>query len=344
MTSAAWCQQTLFFAGKVVMADGTPTPRNIPIETVCSTISRVEGNTDEKGGFYFQAGKNQFQGNGDASVSVTNGSQTFGGPSLGRVAAPGASNTTYMGCHLRAKLEGHISTSLELSRLHPGDSPDLGTIILKRASGNEGVTVSATAMMAPKEAQKAFENGVQNAQRLKYADAEKDFTEAVRLYPRYANAHFELGMTQEALKKEDAAIIAYKDAIGADDKLERPYLRLAFIALKRGNWKETADWSDTLLRLNPIGYAEGYYYNAVAHINLEHPEKAFDSAEQAVKLDRGHKIPDAERLYGLLLAGSGQLKEAAEQLKNYIEHAPPSAMVTNAKGILAQIEKQLTSR
>jgi tetratricopeptide (TPR) repeat protein len=342
LAAPAWSQQTapLFFSGRVVMEDGTPTPRRVPIETVCSTNSRVEGSTDEKGGFHFQVGMNQHQGNFDTSVATTNSSQTFGGPSLGRVAAPGASNTTYIGCFLRAKRDGYISSTLDLSRIHPGDSSEIGTLILTKINGSEGVTVSGTALNAPKEAQKAFETGAELSKRQSFAEAEKEFARAVALYPRYANAHLELGIALEAQKKDAAAVKAYSNAIAADERLEKPYLRLAFLALKRSDWTETADKSDALLKLNPRDYADGYYYNAVAYINLENPERAFASVEQAVKLDTQRRFVDSERLYGLLLAGSGRYKEAVEQLKNYIAHSNPGPTVESVKAALAQIENQ----
>ena len=123
--------------------------------------------------------------------------------------------------------------------------------------------------------------------------------------------------------------------------LEKSYLNMALLAMRRQDWQDAADQSDILLRLNPRDYVLGFYYNAVGHVNLQHASKALASAAEAVALDIKHAFPEAERLYGTLLAGQGRIKEAVDQLRNFVAHAQAGPTVDQAKTTLAGLEKKM---
>ena len=141
----------------------------------------MEARTDRKGRFSFQLGQNlEFQ---DASA---NGQDGFGGGGFGGVPRGPAfgSNSSLrdnnlFGCELRATLPGYRSDSVSLANIHYMDNPDIGTIILHPIAKVDGLTVSATTALAPKDARKAYEKGLEAAGKKNPDEAQKNFEKAV---------------------------------------------------------------------------------------------------------------------------------------------------------------------
>ena len=67
-------------------------------------------------------------------------------------------------CELLAVLPGFSSQPIDLnSRLTTFESADIGRLVLHRMGQVEGLTISATSAMAPKDARKAYEKGTQES-------------------------------------------------------------------------------------------------------------------------------------------------------------------------------------
>ena len=103
-----------------------------------------------------------------------------------------------MDCELRARLAGFRSQSVSLANRRPMDPPDIGTILLHRLTPTEGTTISAVSLAAPKDAKKAYQKGMDALKKKKVQDAVKNFEKAVEVYPKYADAWYELGRFQVA--------------------------------------------------------------------------------------------------------------------------------------------------
>jgi tetratricopeptide (TPR) repeat protein len=327
-------QRPIFLSGKVVLEDGTPPPESAVIERVCNGVTRPEGYTDSKGRFSFQP---------DASFG---GDPSFGGSgSGGRTGSMGGfgsgtgiSERDLAGCEIRASLAGYRSDVLPLAGRRALDNPDVGRIVLYRFGNVEGTTISATSMAAPKDAKKAYDKGLESKKKEKWADARKQFEIAVKAYPRYASAWFELGLAAERMEDMDTARNAYAQSLESDDRFVKPYLQLAAMSAKAQNWKELADTTARVLRLDPYNYPGIYYFDSVAQFNLRHVEEAEKSARQAVKLDKQNLFPGANHILGLILATKGELVDAAGFLKTYLKLAPAAPDAEMAKKRLALIE------
>ena len=338
-------QRPIFISGKVVTEDGTPPPEQVIIERVCNGQPRPEGYTDSKGRFSIQLGQNSHMMM-DASVGAAsdnfpgsnNSPGGFGGIG-GR--GSGISERDLMGCELRAVLAGYRSEPVHLGGRRMMDNPDVGTIVLRRLGNVEGLTYSATSMMAPKDAKKAYEKGMDRVKNKKPADAQKEFEKAVALYPKYAAAWFELGAIHQAQNRPAEARKAYEQSLAADSKYTKPYLNMALLSAAENNWQEVADTTERLVRLNPVDYPNAFFYNSVANYNLQKFEAAEKSAAEAVKLDTNHRLPKAQHLLGVLQAMRNNLSGAAENMKAYLKYAPQANDAENVKKQLAEIEKQL---
>jgi len=336
----------VFISGKVVMQDGSPVPMNVTIQRVCSGISRTVAYTDASGRFNFQWGDRNmvlsdasdagFNTNRQANSAGFGGSQSAGGSNA--LAADPFGNRM-MNCDLRANVAGYLSDSVSLFNRRATDAPDIGLIVLRRISGVEGTSISATSMLAPKDAKKAYAHGLESMLKNKPDEARKDFEKAVAIYPKYADAWTSLGKTRLQQQAPDEAKAALAKAIECDPKLVVPYVELGLLAAQKAQWAESASYLDRAVRLDPVDYPQAWYADAVANYNLKNYEAAEKSARESVKLDPKRANPRSEYLLGLVLAEKRDYAAAATEISNYIQLAPNAPDVAQAKQQLAEIQK-----
>ena len=183
-----------------------------------------------------------------------------------------------MGCELRAQLAGYRSSAIQLAQRRSMDDPDVGVIFLHRMGKDEGSTVSMTSMLAPKDAKKAFEKGLDALKKKKTEDAQKDFQKAVDAYPKYADAWYQLGVLQLDQKNTEAARTSFGQAIAADPKLVTPYVELAILDAREAKWKEIAESTGKAIRLDPVDFPVAFYFDAVRQLQsaelCEPPKRA----------------------------------------------------------------------
>ena len=82
-----------------------------------------------------------------------------------------------------------------------------------------------------------------------------------------------------------------------------------------------------------------YFYSAVANYNLHKIDIAEGHARQAAKLDAEHKTPRINHLLGLILAEKQDYKDAAENMRIYLQFSPNAADAAQVQQILAEVEK-----
>ncbi len=334
---------SIYISGKVVMQDGTPVPQNVTIQRVCSGSAKTVAYTDERGRFNFRWNDSTSvladaadAGAGGKATGGYGSSQSAGG---GNPMSADPYGNRMMNCDLRAVVAGFTSTVYNLFNHSIAENPDIGALVLRRIAGVEGSSVSVTSMLAPKDAKKAYDRGMQSLLKEKPADAVKDFEKAVSLYPNYAEAWLNLGKLRVQAKAVEPARTAFLKAIEADSKLVPPYLELGLLYAGQANWIESGKYLDQAVKLDPVDFPQAWYADAVAHYNLKSYDAAEKSAREAVKLDPKHANPRAAYLLGLILAEKQDYAGAAAELTEYIQLAPGAPDVAQVKNQLAEIEK-----
>lgn len=334
-------QRGPFYFGKVVMPDGTAPPVGTIIERVCNGSARPQAYTDSTGNFSFQVGQTQDM-LPDASVD-----RTTNFPGLGNSTVQGPAGTTQArnepyACDLRANLAGFRSDSISLSGRRNLDDPNIGTISLHSLANYEGLTTSATSALAPKDAKRAYESGLQAAKKSKMEEAQADFLKATEIYPRYASAWFDLGLVYEKRQKIPEAREAYAKSIAADSRFVNPYAQLFMLAFAEKNWEDVARITNQVMHLNPYDFPESLYYNAVANSQLMRLDIAEKSAREAIQLSATQN-PKVYYILGVILTKKQDFKGAAESLRTYLK----SDVVTDRDKVtklLADVEKQAQAR
>ncbi len=207
-----------------------------------------------------------------------------------------------------AQLPGFTSQPIDLSsRLSTFESADIGRLVLHRMGQVEGLTISATSAMAPKDAQKAYEKGREKASKEKWDEAEQLFSKAVEIYPKYAVAWFDLGRIQFRNNDADPARHSFEQSIAADPKFVNPYRGLAELDLSQQRWPELVTVTSQLLALNPVSFPDAWLRNALGNYYLQNLAEAEKSARQGMKVDDQHQVPKLEYLLGVILIPKAQL-------------------------------------
>jgi tetratricopeptide (TPR) repeat protein len=340
-------QRGPFYFGKVVLPDGTAPPVGVIIERVCNGAARPQAYTDSQGNFSFQVGQTQDM-LPDASVDratdrPTNGSGALGsmGSTGGTPGVPQQRNDAFA-CDLRANLAGYRSDVISLAGRRNMDDPNVGTLTLHSLASYEGLTTSATSALAPRDARKAYESGLQAIKKSKTDEAQADFLKATQIYPRYASAWFELGLIYEKRTKIPEAREAYAQSIAADSKFVNPYAQLFILSFAEKKWEDVARITNQVMHLNPYDFPESLYYNAVANSQLMRLDIAEKSAREAVQLSATQN-PKVYYILGVILAKKQDFKGAAENLRTYLK----SDAVTDRDKVtklLADVDKQGQAR
>ena len=339
-------ERPVFLSGKVMMDDGTPPPDRVRIEIICNASPRTVGDTDSKGRFsidlsnrnnlatFADASQDDVFNNGRGNIGGIGNSSNVGGMQQGR-----GMGSQFMGCELRANLAGFRSDSINLYNHRSLDNPEVGTIILHRLGNVEGLTISATSAMAPKDARKAFDKGREELKKQKWPEAQREFQKAVDAYPKFATAWYELGRTQEHAHDLEGARKSYAQALAADSKFVSPYEQLAQLAAQEQNWQEVADDTSRLLKLNPVDFPQAWFYNSLANYQLKNIDVAEKSVREGLSLDAAHRIPKMNHLLAVILAQKQDYAGAAENMRTYLKLAPHASDTDLVKQQLSEVEK-----
>jgi len=339
----------MFLRGRVATNDGTRLPHDVLVERVCYNRVRQQLYASPQGDFSMQLGSRA-----DSFLDASGDRASQSGVAR-KDTDMGIPRRELLNCELRASASGFHSSVIGLMEFTaPDRNIDVGVIVVQRAAKIEGLTLSATPYKAPRDASRAYEKGVEAERNGKLADARKYFEQAVKVYPRYAIAWFQLGTVLQKEEQNDAARKAYIQATIMDTKFLPPYLSLALMAYRAENWTEVLELTGHILDLNPLNqaaatgyildldplnYTEAYFYNAVANYKLNKIEDAEKSALKAEHLDLRTRFPHVHLLLAEIFARKNNYAMAILEIKTYLDLAPHAKDVDHVREQLAKLEK-----
>ena len=320
--------QPIFISGKVMLEGGGTLAEPVAIERICNGVTRREGYTDFKGQFSFQMGTNvmfQDASENDSRLTPNSGSRT------------GTSNESnsrleLSGCEFRAVLAGYQSSVAMLRSTGDTWQFDVGTIFLKRLGNAPGTTVSVTSMSAPKDAMRAYEKA-QKLKQEKPAEAEKELSKAVKIYPQFAAAWTLLGDIHRQHEEFAAAREDYTHALSADPQFVNPQYGLAVIAMQEKKYDEAIPLTEQVVRMNAFAFPLAYFFNAAANYNLQKFDAAEESAKKFKTMDTQHEHPDVCLLLSHVYSHKQDYAGAAREIREFLAIQPnaPEAGALNAE-------------
>jgi tetratricopeptide (TPR) repeat protein len=310
-----------YLSGNVTLLGGALPWDPIPVTVTCEGQARFTTTTDAKGNF------------------VIAPAQPAGSTTIKPDAKPLAAQ--FVGCGVDAALPGFDSSPLTIANRNVLDSPNLGTITLRREEGASFAGLSSTTAAAPKDAAKSFDKARNEWLDNKPDRAKKDLQKAVEIYPQFAEAWYQMGKIQEAMNSPEASN-SFSKAVAADPKFVLPYEHLAALAAEAENWQELVDDTNRELELNPRGTLGAWYYNALGNYHIKQLAVAEKSAMKSLSMDPLHIQPETEQMLAVILAQKGDVAGALQHLRNCLTYFPPGPKLELVKHQIAQLEPAVT--
>jgi tetratricopeptide (TPR) repeat protein len=301
----------------------------------CGTAERARTGTDNDGNFIL-------------SPTTRSANDAVSAPQL---TLPGNSSdmaTSGMGtCFLYGDAQGYTSSRVYVSKqdLSSGVAR-VGTILLRpvnSAQANQDYTVSVASLAAPPKAKKAFKKGQEQVRKNNWQSACDYFQEAVQIYPRYAAAWLDLGRAQAHQQNLAEARRSFQRATDEDSHLTAAYTELASLAARQNDWSLLSEATDHMVQQLPNSSPSIWFLNSIGKFNTGQISNAKHSAEQGLRLDLHHAIPQLEYLYGMILARERNYVSAAQHIRTYLRLVPHADDTSKAQAALSDIE-QLASK
>jgi len=335
-------EKVVFFSGEVVMADGSPPPESVLIQTVCKGATHDETWTDSKGQFSFKVTAGGTDTSvGDSSQAVRN--QELSKPIGNSTFYTNPITTALRDCEVQAVLSGFLSERVSIAVKNTLEDTRLGRLTLNPISAGQALTVSATTLAAPASARKAYEKGLSAMREKRWDVAANEMAKAVTDYPKFAAAWFELGRLRWNRNDLAGAAGAWKESLKSDARYVRPYESLTALAERQQNWMDSEKYSHDWIQLAPEDFPAAYLYNAVANAQLNHVDGAEAAARKGVTLDTEQRLPRLRYVLGLILLRKQEYVESAKYLHAYLELAPNAKDAAGVREELTKIEAAATA-
>jgi len=331
-------ERVTYFSGTVALEDGSAPPDAVLLQRVCKGIARDQGWTDAKGHFSFKVGRDDHgSGTGDAAESTPRAPDLD--KALGYTMELSSPITSALrDCELQAVLAGYRADRVSLTVASVGAS-SLGTIVLHPLSKVSTLTVSATTLLAPANARKAYEKGLEAIHARKWDAAAAEFKKAVQAYPKFAVAWYQLGEARLGSGDIAGATEAWRESAKADSKYVKPWERLTVLADQKQDWAESEKSSAAWLQLDPDDFPGAWLFNAIARARLGRLDEAEHSAREGLRVDKDQKIPRLSYVLGLILMEKHKFVESAECFRNYLKLAPNARDAAAVRQQLVEFEK-----
>lgn len=332
-------ENTILLSGSVALSDNSPAAA-VLVRRVCKSRVEAETWTDAEGRYSFKIdGRKQSGGaSGDATQAVPVASD-IGRPFGNASQYSNPVTSALRDCEITAILAGYRSDAVPVTVRSTMDDTRIPTIRLHPLSRADALTVSVTTEKAPKNARRAYEKAAAEIKAGRWDAAERDLTQAVKEYPVFAAAWFDLGIVREKRGASAGAVQAWQRAVDADNRYLLPYEKLATYADGAQQWEDAARYSAAWIRLDPDDFPGAYLVHAVSSARLNRPDEAERSARAGLSIDKNRHFPRLNYVLGLLLAGKRQYAESAEQFREYLKYAPDARDAGAVRAQLAVLEQ-----
>jgi tetratricopeptide (TPR) repeat protein len=292
--------------GQVTLPEGTPAGRAVVTLTTTSNGIPRQAYTNEQGKFEFPG--------------IEEGGYTLTAKS---VSDPGLASES-----VEADTYRTATTDLRVN------------LVLRReanAAGNskpEVVTAVDSGQHVPKEARKAFREGLKFRRESEAVKALEKLNRAVELYPEYYQALAERGDLLIFERKLAEAALDFERALKINSRYGPALRGMGYCKLEEREFDEAAGYLEKAITAQPDN-ANTYLLLGIAYLELDRREPARLALFKALSFNSQHELR-AYIYLGNLYARERMYKEAAEELAMYLEANPTAADAAEIKAIEAQ--------
>ncbi len=333
-------ETSVYFSGQVQMEDGSAPAEPVLIQKICDGRTQDAAWTDAKGHFGFRVGGDSHSAVADASEMPVNRDVTTAIGYSSRVTNPVTSSLK--NCQIHASVAGFESERVDISIRDTLDNTNVGTLILHPTSRSAELSISSTSLAAPASAKKAYAKGESEVSERKWDAAGKEFEKAVKEYPDFAAAWFELGVVRENQKNMPGAVEAWKEALKHDLKYAKPYEGLSAAAYASADWRDLDQYTRAWIQLDPEAFPQAYLFAAFAAGKQGHMGESERLALEGIRVDKAKRVPKLEYVLGVVLMQEGKNVEAAKCFRNYLQLSPGDPEAALIRQQLPKLETAAT--
>jgi tetratricopeptide (TPR) repeat protein len=193
------------------------------------------------------------------------------------------------------------------------------------------ISASEASQQVPKEARKAYEDGLKMRSRNQIERAIASFDRAIEIYPAYFQALAERGELRITKSRIEQALDDFEQALRLN-KDYGPALRGAgYCKLEQQQFAEAIGYLERATSTEP-GIANSHLFLGIANLALDRRDNARRALLQALKIDAQRAVT-AHIYLADLYTRESRYKDAAEELRAYLTARPdaPDSQKLRAK-------------
>ena len=201
----------------------------------------------------------------------------------------------------------------------------------KKETRSGVVSLAEASQQIPKDARKAFEEGVRLKVDNQIDKALKIFTRAIELYPSYFQALAERGQLHIAKNQNAEAIADFDRAVKLNEGWGPALRGLGYCYLEQQKFEDAAQFLERAVAAEP-GVANTHLFFGIASLALDRRDAAKNALQEALKLDSKGAVT-AHIYLADLYARQERYTDAADELRIYLAASPgaPNAAKLKAK-------------
>lgn len=204
----------------------------------------------------------------------------------------------------------------------------------KKASKAGVTSVAEATQNIPKNAQKAFKQGIKYKTDNKLDQALESFSDAIKFYPEYFQALAERGEVKIKRGQLTEALADFEDALKLSKDYEPALRGLGFCKMQQQEFAEAARYLERATAANPDSVT-AYLYLGMANFMMGQGESAKQAFERALRIN-AEQATTAHRFLSELYAREQRYKEAADELQAYLAAVPTAPNADKLKATEAE--------
>lgn len=220
---------------------------------------------------------------------------------------------------------GNLQVNLTLHRESDGNASHKSAGVVSAAEAEQKV---------PKEARKAFREGVKFRRANEPDKALANYNRAVEIYPEYFQALAERGDLLITKRKLAEALNDFEDALKINPHYGPALRGAGYCKLEGQEFAEAIEYLEKATTAQPDN-ANTYLLLGIAYLELDRREPARMALFKALSFNTQHELR-AYIYLGNLYARASQYKEAADMLEKYLEANPKASDAEEIKAIETQ--------
>ena len=245
----------------------------------------------------------------------------------------------------KVRVSGVGVVTTETGELDLSDSGPNSTIyvsVKKEASAEIGSgSLSVADLNVPSAAKKEFDRGIDSMEKKNWTEAKDHLSRAISIYPKYALAHNNLGMTYLKLGQGAAAVESFQNALHFDENIGQANTYLGQFYYDNKDYKQ----AEPFLQRAAVGEPQNpQILLALANAQMKNgeAESALANARKVHSLPDHQKFAIAHLIAAQILSDRGDNKKVAEEYRQFLKEDPSSPLAPRVKDALTKLTPAAT--